>query len=90
MIGEQSVGASFLQLSGLIAGVVDGNEELAIDRIRYDSTRNLFVMAIRSESDAGIENFRRALANVGVTADDNGGYRRAGNAWVGEMTARMQ
>lgn len=90
IVSSQSTGASFLRLSQLIATVVDGNEGLAIERIRYDASRGNFVMAIRSQSDTDIEVFRNSLANAGVIAEDNGGYRRSGSTLIGEMTARMK
>ena len=90
ILSQQSAGATFLQLSELVANVVDGEDRLAIDRIRFDAARGLYVMAVRSESQDTIETFRKSLAEVGVIGEDNGGYRRSGAAWVGEMTARMQ
>jgi len=90
IVNAQSTGASFLQLSQIVAGVIDGNETLAIERIRFDAARGYFVMAIKSQSDTDIEIFRSALSTAGVIAEDNGGYRRSGNTLIGEMTARIQ
>lgn len=90
IVNSQSASASFLKVSQTIASVIEGSEVLSIDRIRFDSGRSSYVMAIRSQSDGDIEAFRNQLAAVGIIAEDNGGYRRSGNAWVAEMTARLQ
>ena len=82
--------ASFLDMSARLARSLDGQSGVAIDRIRYDAARGQFVFSIRSDTDAGIESFRSILDANGVVATDNGGYRRAGDAWVGEMSARAK
>ena len=82
-------GASFLGLSSALDRALQGNEAVAIDRIRFDEARNLLAFSIRSPSDADIEAFRETLSTYGVSTTETGGYRRAGAYWVGEMTARL-
>lgn len=82
--------ASFLELSGRLTASLEGYDGVAIDRIRYDGARGQFVFSIRSNSDAGIEAFRAALDAHGLVGTDSGGYRRAGEAWIGEMSARVK
>ncbi|MFZ5617126.1 MAG: type II secretion system protein GspL [Pseudomonadota bacterium] len=82
--------ASFLELASRLTASLEGHDGVAIDRIRYDGARGQFAFSIRSDSDAGIEAFRAALDAHGLVGTDNGGYRRAGEAWIGEMSARVK
>lgn len=88
MLAEGVKAASFLEMSAQLAAGLEGHDGIAIDRIRFDAARGQFMFSIRSNSDAGIEAFRTALEAQGIIASDNGGYRRSGDAWIGEMTAR--
>jgi len=90
LLADGVKGATFLEMSARLAAALEGQEGVAIDRIRYDAARGQFLFSIRSNSDAGIEAFRAALDAKGVIASDNGGYRRSGEAWIGEMTARAK
>ena len=90
MLADGVKAASFLEMSARLAAGLEGQDGVAIDRIRYDAARGQFVFSIRSNSDAGIEAFRAALDANGIVATDNGGYRRSGEAWIGEMTARAK
>lgn len=82
--------ASFLDMTARITASLSGHDGIAVDRIRYDAARGQYVFSVRSASDAGIEAFRSSLDANGVIAADNGGYRRSGEAWIGEMTARAK
>ena len=90
MLADGVEAASFLEMSASLAAALDGQDGIAIDRIRFDSARGQFLFSIRSNSDAGIEAFRASLDAKGIVATDNGGYRRSGEAWIGEMTARAK
>lgn len=82
--------ASFLEMTAMLDRALEPHEGIAIDRLRYDAARGLFAFTIRSNSDAGIEAFRAALDAQGLIAADSGGYRRSGEAWIGEMSARAK
>lgn len=82
--------ASFLDLSARLAGALKDADGVAIDRVRFDGVRGQYMFSIRSNTDAGIEAFRAALDQHGLVATDSGGYRRSGEAWVGEMSARAK
>jgi type II secretion system protein L len=82
--------ARFLDLSTRLAAGLAAHDGVAIEQVRFDSARGLFTFSIRSNSDAGIEAFRASLAGHGLVATDNGGYRRNGDSWTGEMTARLK
>lgn len=90
ILAEGVKAASFLEMTARLAASLEGNEGVDIDRIRYDAARGQFAFSIRSNSDAGIETFRAALEAQGLLAADSGGYRRSGEAWIGEMTARTK
>lgn len=82
-------GASFLALSSTLGRARNDNENVSIDRIRFDESRGQLSFSIRSQADADIEAFRQSLARYGVVASETGGYRRAGAFWVGELTAEL-
>ncbi len=90
MLADGVKAASFLEMSARLHASLEGHDGVAIDRIRYDAARGQFMFSIRSNSDAGIEAFRASLDAQGLIAADSGGYRRSGEAWVGEMTARAK
>lgn len=83
-------GSSFLFLSSKFAEALAANDEIEIDRIRYNAARGEFVVSIRSRSDAAIEALKTTLAEAGVTAQDSGGYRNIGGVWTGELSARAR
>ena len=82
--------ASFLEMSTRLTNALEGLDSVVVDRIRYDGARGQYVLSIRSASDAGIEEFRASLDSQGLVGTDSGGYRRAGEAWIGEMSASIR
>jgi len=81
--------ASFLLVADTLGKALSAHENVAIDRIRFDRTRNMFVFSVRSTSDGEISSFQDTLASLGATSAETGGYRRAGAYWVGEMTVTI-
>lgn len=83
-------GSSFLALASRFAEAVEKHDAIAVDRIRFNAANSEFVATVRSKSDAGIDELKATLETLGVTTQDNGGYRRSGDHWSGELTARLQ
>ncbi len=81
--------ASFLLIADTLGKALVQHENVAIDRIRFDRTRNMFVFSVRSTSDGEISMFQETLASMGATSAETGGYRRSGAYWVGEMTVTI-
>jgi len=82
--------AGFIEMTARLTAGLETHQGVSIERIRYDAARGQYTFSIRSASDAGIEAFRTGLVRSGLEATDNGGYRRTGDQWVGEMTARVR
>jgi general secretion pathway protein L len=82
--------AGFLEMTARLTAGLEAHPGVSIERIRYDAARGQYIFSIRSTSDAGIEAFRTGLLGSGIEASDNGGYRRTGDQWVGEMAARAR
>ena len=82
-------GQAFVSAIPAIAAAVEANEDVFVDRIRYDESRRLFVISVRSASDLAFEAIRNDLSGRGLTVSDTGGYRRSGEAWVGELNVEM-
>ena len=81
--------ASFLLIADTLGQALERHENVAIDRIRFDRTRNMFVFSVRSTSDSEISMFQETLAAMGAMSAETGGYRRSGAYWVGEMTVTI-
>ena len=81
--------ASFLLIADTLGQALERHENVVIDRIRFDRTRNMFVFSVRSTSDSEISMFQQTLASMGATSAETGGYRRSGAYWVGEMTVTI-
>jgi type II secretion system protein L len=86
--GRSSSG--FIDMSSRLSTAVASVDAAAIDRIRYDRERREFRFNVRATTDADIEKLRAALAAQGINAADQGGYRKSGEVWVGEMSAGGQ
>lgn len=90
LLASGSRTAGFLEMTARLTAGLEGHPGVSIERIRFDAARGQYVFSIRSASDSGIETFRTGLLGAGIEAADNGGYRRTGDQWVGEMTARFR
>ncbi|MEO1014899.1 MAG: type II secretion system protein GspL [Pseudomonadota bacterium] len=88
--GRLSTGgaATFLDVTRRIDAAID-EEEVAIDRIQYDAGRGALSFSVRSASNESIDAFRERLAAEGVRATDVSGYRRSGDAWIGDMAVGL-
>lgn len=81
---------SFADLSARLGVALGQSESVAVNRVLYDEDRGLYSFTIASETNGAIDAFRNQLAEAGLIADDASGYRRSGDFWVGEMTARLK
>lgn len=80
--------AAFLELNTLLAEAVESTPGLAVDRVRYDAASGRFSFNVRSTTDTAIEALRADLAARGIAASDEGGHRRSGDVWIGEMSVQ--
>jgi len=90
ILSTSGVGMGFLRISSKVAGALDEVEAVDVERIRFDAARGQYVLSLLSETDVDIEVFRRELAAHGISTEDSGGYRRAGEIWVGDMIVSAQ
>lgn len=82
--------ASFLIITSRLAAAIEANGAVEIDRVRFDAARGDYIISVKSKSDAAVEAFKGDLAQAGVAAADSGGFRRTGDAWSGDLKARLQ
>lgn len=80
--GAQSV---FLPVSTLIATSLEENENVQLDRIRYNAARGEFSVNLRFADISELEALKRTLAARGVTATETGGVLRSGGVFLGEL-----
>ncbi|MGE0409365.1 MAG: type II secretion system protein GspL [Amphiplicatus sp.] len=90
ILARDKAGTSFLTLAARFTEALQNTDKIEIERIRFNAARGEFVVSVSSADDAGIEEFKTSLAGLGVTTQDSGGYRRSGEAWTGELSARLQ
>lgn len=90
LLAQQGGDVSFLVLASRFADAMEKNDTVQIDRIRYNASRNEFVVSVKSQTNSGIEDLKNALAAAGVATQDSGGYRRSGAYWTGDLMARTQ
>ncbi len=90
LLSDGAPAAGFLDMTARLTAGLESHDGVSIERIRFDAARGQYVFSIASNSDSGIEAFRTGLVSAGIEASDNGGYRRTGERWVGEMTARAR
>ncbi|MEO1251889.1 MAG: type II secretion system protein GspL [Pseudomonadota bacterium] len=84
-----SGGASFLAISDTLGAALLENDNVVIDRIRFDQERGVFAFSVRSRTDGDIAAFRESLSRMGATTAETSGYRRSGDFWIGEMTVAL-
>ncbi|MEX0645204.1 MAG: type II secretion system protein GspL [Parvularculaceae bacterium] len=90
MLAQGGGDNSFLALAARFAQAIEASDGVEIERMRFNAARGEFIVSVRSASDVGIEQLKVALAGLGVTTQDSGGYRRSGGEWTGELAARLQ
>lgn len=81
---------TFSRVTSVVGKAAQGFDAVEIARIRYDSAGAAYFISVRSMTDADIEAFKNRLNAGGVAAADNGGYRRIGDIWAGELAVRAQ
>jgi type II secretion system protein L len=81
---------TFSRVTSVVGKAAQGFDAVEIARIRYDSAGAAYFISVRSMTDADIEAFKNRLNAGGVSAADNGGYRRIGDIWAGELAVRAQ
>lgn len=90
LLASGGAGSSFLALASRFAEAVGKHDAVAIDRIRFNAANGEFAASVRSTTDTGIDELKATLASLGVATQDSGGYRRNGDHWSGELSARLQ
>jgi type II secretion system protein L len=83
-------GASFLLLASRLNAALGAGDALRIDRIRFDAARGDFAVSLESKSDAEIGALKSRLLESGLASEDLGGFRRSGDAWVGEVRVSLR
>jgi general secretion pathway protein L len=87
-VGAVEDGAGFLELAAALADIMDGNEDIRIDALRYDADRGaLSVSALYS----GFDDFEalRTSADARDIVLEDGGARQSASGVEGEFTVRL-
>lgn len=83
-------GVSFVSLASRVTSALASSDDVEIERLRFDAGRGEIVVSMRTRSDAAIERFKAALSESGLSAQDNGGFRKDGDLWAGDLSARLK
>lgn len=81
---------TFSRVTSIVGKAAQEEDAVEVARIRYDAARAEYFVSVRSNADSEIEAFKNRLVADGVSAADNGGYRRVGAVWAGELIVRAQ
>lgn len=90
LLARGGADSSFLALASRFGEGVAAHDVVSIDRIRFNAANGEFAVSVRSKTDAGIDELKATLAGLGVVTQDSGGYRRSGDHWSGELSARLK
>ena len=81
--------SSFLQLTSALAELTSGNEQVRIDRIRFDQTRAALSVSAVYTDFGDFDALDREAGRIGLRLED-GGARESGGEIRGEFTVRLQ
>lgn len=83
-------GQSFAGLTAAVAKAAGADAKIEITRLRFDAAQGTYFVSVKSVTDANIEALKSRLAGAGLVVADNGGYRRLGDTWAGELSVRAK
>lgn len=86
----QGSARTFSRVTAVVGKAAEAGDTVEVARVRYDAADAQYFVSVRSVTDADIEAFKNRLIAGGITAADNGGYRRIGEVWAGELVVRVQ
>jgi len=85
VLGASGGGVSFLALTNSVAESLQENTAVELDRIRFSAVRSEYSINVRFGDIAQLEQLKRSLEGRGLRAEENGGVRRAGGVFLGEL-----
>lgn len=83
-------GRTFSRVTSIVGKAAEEAGTVEVSRIRFDAAGSEYFISVRSTTDSDIEAFKKRLVTAGVSATDNGGYRRIGEFWAGEFIVRSK
>ncbi|WP_411818296.1 type II secretion system protein GspL [Hyphococcus sp. DH-69] len=85
VLGSGSGSPMFTRLTNAVALGLEENENIQIDRIRYNALRNEYSLNLRFADINDLEVLKQSLAAQGISASEAGGVRRSGGIYLGEL-----
>ncbi len=85
MLSTQSVGPGFLSLTSEFAIAINDDEQIQIDRIRYNAARGEFSVNLSFADINALETLKSKLTDRGISVSEAGGVRRSGSLYIGEL-----
>ena len=86
MLTSNVGGPAFLALTNQFAASLENANQIQIDRIRYNAARDQFSVNVRFSDINDLEILKNKLSAQGVVTTESSGVRRAGGAYIGELT----
>lgn len=85
ILSAQRVGPGFLSLTSAFADAIDGDDQIQIDRIRYNAARGEYSVNLSFSDINALESLKSQLLGRGISVSEAGGVRRSGNRYIGEL-----
>lgn len=85
ILSSRTVGPAFLSLTADFANSIDEEDQIQIDRIRYNAARNEFSVNLSFSDINDLEALKAKLTARGVGVREAGGVRRSGGRYIGEL-----
>lgn len=85
ILSSRTAGPAFLSLTADFANSIDEDDQIQIDRIRYNAARDEFSVNLSFSDINDLEALKAKLSARGVGVREAGGVRRSGGRYIGEL-----
>lgn len=79
----------FMRLSNAVADSLGENDNIQLDRIRYNAQRGEYAINLRFSDINDLEVLKQKLEARGIIASEAGGVRRSGGIYLGELKVSL-
>jgi len=79
----------FMRLTNAVADSLGENDNIQLDRIRYNAQRGEYAINLRFSDINDLEVLKQKLEARGIIASEAGGVRRSGGIYLGELKVSL-
>ena len=85
ILSSRTAGPVFLSLTADVTDSIDEEDQIQIDRIRYNAARGEFAINLSFTDINDLEALKAKLTSRGIGVTEAGGVRRSGARYIGEL-----